>query len=325
MFGVIFTVVLVLAILVFIQSVKIIRQAQVMIIERLGVYHRTLSAGFNLIIPFFDVPKELHVRTTVRGIDGRHHSINSLTPIIDLREMVFDFPPQKVITKDNVTITIDALLYYQIIDSTKAVYAIANLPEAIEKLTQTTLRNVIGEMELDATLVSRDQINEKLRTTLDSATDKWGVKVNRVELKDINPPREIQDSMEKQMKAERDRRATILEAEGQKKAAILEAEGYKESLINKAEGEKQSAVLVAEGEAIARVKQAQGEASAIKQVIEAIAGNGQPDKYLIAMKYLETLKGISSGQNNKVVYMPYEATGVLSSIDGIKEMLNAKQ
>ena len=314
MFGVIFTVVLVLAILVFIQSVKIIRQAQVMIIERLGVYHRTLNAGFNLIIPFFDVPKELHVRTTVRGIDGRHHSINSLTPIIDLREMVFDFPPQKVITKDNVTITIDALLYYQIIDSTKAVYAIANLPEAIEKLTQTTLRNVIGEMELDATLVSRDQINEKLRTTLDSATDKWGVKVNRVELKDINPPREIQDSMEKQMKAERDRRATI-----------LEAEGYKESLINKAEGEKQSAVLVAEGEAIARVKQAQGEASAIKQVIEAIAGNGQPDKYLIAMKYLETLKGISSGQNNKVVYMPYEATGVLSSIDGIKEMLNAKQ
>ena len=325
MFGVIFTILIVLAVLVFIQSVKIIRQAQVMIIERLGVYHRTLNAGFNIIIPFFDVPKELHVRTTVKGIDGRYHAINSLTPIIDLREMVFDFPPQKVITKDNVTITIDALLYYQIIDSSKAVYAIANLPEAIEKLTQTTLRNVIGEMELDATLVSRDQINEKLRSTLDSATDKWGVKVNRVELKDINPPREIQDSMEKQMKAERDRRATILEAEGQKKAAILEAEGYKESLINKAEGEKQSAVLVAEGEAIARVKQAQGEASAIKQVIEAIAGNGQPDKYLIAMKYLETLKGIASGQNNKVVYMPYEATGVLSSIDGIKEMLNAKQ
>ncbi len=313
-----------LAILAGIQFVKIVREAQVMIIERLGVYNRTLHAGFNIVIPFFDVPKELHVRTTVKGIDGRFHSISSVTPVIDLRETVFDLPPQNVITKDNVSITIDALLYYQIIDPKKAVYAIANLPEAIEKLTHTTLRNVIGEMELDATLVSRGQINEKLGTILDHATDKWGVKVNRVELKDIKPPREIQDSMEKQMKAERDRRATILEAEGQKKAAILEAEGYKESLINKAEGEKQSAVLVAEGEAIARVKQAQGEASAIKQVIEAIAGNGQPDKYLIAMKYLETLKGIAEGQNNKVIYMPYEATGVLSSIDGIKEMLNAK-
>lgn len=315
---------IVLTIITLVYSVKIVRQAQVMIIERLGVYNRTLKAGFNLIIPFIDIPKELHVRSIYKDLSGRAYTTTSTSPIIDLRETVFDFPPQSVITKDNVKIVIDALLYFQIIDPERAVYAIANLPEAIEKLTQTTLRNVIGEMELDSTLNSREVINEKLREILDVATDKWGVKISRVELKDINPPREIQDSMEKQMKAERDRRATILEAEGKKKAAILEAEGHRESMINKAEGEKQSKILVAEGEAEAKAKEAEGEARAIKQVIEAMTGVGPADKYLIAVKYLETLKSISDGKDNKIVYMPYEATGVLSSIDGIKEMLDKK-
>jgi len=302
-------------------SVKIVRQAQVIIIEKLGVFHAILRPGWNWINPIFDRPKELAIKKTVRGMNGESYSIISMTPIIDLRESVFDFPRQNVITKDNVTISINALLYYQIVDPKRAVYEIENLPEAIEKLTQTTLRNVIGEMDLDTTLVSRDTINTKLRAILDEATNKWGVKVNRVELQDIIPPREIQNSMEKQMKAERDKRAAILEAEGQKQSAILQAEGMQQSQIKKAEGEKQAAILIAEGKAEARIKEAQGESNAIKQVIDALATKGQPDKYLIAMKYLETLKGISSGQNNKVVYMPYEATGVLSSIDGIKEML----
>ncbi len=213
-------------------------------------------------------------------------------------------------------------MYFQIIDPKSAVYEIENLPEAIEKLTQTTLRNVIGEMDLDTTFTSRDIINEKLRTILDEATNKWGVKINRVELQDIIPPKEIQNAMEKQMKAERDRRAAILEAEGMKRAAILEAEGVKESQINKAEGERQAAVLVAEGNKEARIKEAAGEAEAIKMVIDALSNSGAPDKYLIAMKYLETLKTMTEGKDNKVVYMPYEATGILSSIDGIKQMFD---
>ncbi|HHE46890.1 MAG TPA: SPFH/Band 7/PHB domain protein, partial [Bacteroidetes bacterium] len=199
---------------------------------------------------------------------------------------------------------------------------IANLPDAIEKLTQTTLRNIIGEMELDATLSSRDTINSKMRVILDEATDKWGVKVNRVELQDINPPRDIRDAMEKQMRAERDRRAAILEAEGLKRSKILEAEGIRESEINKAEGEKRARILVAEGQAEARVKVATAEAKAINRVTEAIAeSKGDPANYLIAVRYIETLKEMVSGQDNKVVYLPYEATGVLSSIGGIKDML----
>ena len=178
-------------------------------------------------------------------------------------------------------------------------------------------------MDLDETLVSRDKINHELRAILDDATNKWGVKVNRVELQDVIPPADIQQAMEKQMKAERERRAAILEAEGLKKASILKAEGQKEAEINRAEGDKQAAILQADGQAEARIKTAEAEASAIKMVIEAIGNKGQPDKYLIAMKYLETLKSITEGENNKVVYMPYEATGILSSVDGIKQMFNA--
>ncbi len=315
-------VIIVLALILFIKGIKIVKQAEVILVERLGTYDRALTSGLHFIFPGLENPRGITTRTSVRTPDGRSVSYFSQRERIDLRETVYDFPRQNVITKDNATITINALIYFQIMDPKRAVYAIENLPEAIEKLTQTTLRNLVGQLDLDETLVSRDTINEKLKIILDEATNKWGVKVNRVELQDIIPPADIQAAMEKQMKAERDRRAAILEAEGLKKAAILSAEGEREAKINKAEGEKQSAILVAQGQAQARIVAAEAEAQAIEKVINAIKDNGQPDKYLIAMKYLETLKEMTEGQNNKVVYMPYEATGVLSSLDGIKQMLD---
>lgn len=314
-----------LVILYFTKAFKIVQQAEVMVIERLGKFHKVLESGPNLIIPIIDVPRGIHWKTQVRSIDGMTYSAIQTKTKIDLRETVYDFPRQNVITKDNVSIGINALIYFQIIDPKSAVYEIENLPEAIEKLTQTTLRNIIGEMDLDETFVSRDTINNKLRVILDEASHKWGVKVNRVELQDIIPPADIQAAMEKQMKAERERRAVILEAEGQKRSAILKAEGQRESEIANAEGEKQAAVLKAQGLAEARIMQADAEAEAIRRTISAIEGHGEPDKYLIAVRYLDTLKKMVEGENNKVVYMPYEATGVLSSIDGIKEMLSHKQ
>lgn len=307
------------------KGVKIVQQAEVIIVERLGRYNRTLESGFNFIIPIYEVSRLVDWKVTKTGIAGETFSYITKKERIDLRESVYDFPKQNVITKDNVSIGINALLYFQVIDPKSAVYEIDNLPNAIEKLTQTTLRNVIGELDLDETLVSRDTINTKLRMILDDATNKWGVKVNRVELQDIIPPRDIQVSMEKQMKAERDRRAAILEAEGLKRAAILKAEGTKEAEINRAEGAKRAAVLIAEGDAEARVKVATAESEAIKLVVDAIADKGDPDKYLIAVRYLDTLKEMVSGENNKVVYMPYEATGILSSVDGIKQMLDANR
>ena len=302
-------------------GIRIVQQSQTMLVERLGKYHRTLTSGINIIIPIIDVPRKMTWRYVREDYDGRKIVNFRSKDRIDLRETVYDFPKQNVITKDNVSTEINALLYFQIMDPIKAMYEIENLPDAIEKLTQTTLRNVIGELDLDETLTSRDTINGKLRIILDDATNKWGVKVNRVELQDINPPRDIRDAMEKQMRAERDRRAKILEAEGLKRAQILEAEGYKESQINQAEGEKQAQILIAEGDAQARIRRAQGEASAILQVTEAIAKNGDPINYLVAMKYLETFKEMVSGENNKTVYLPYEATGILSSIGGIKDLL----
>lgn len=304
------------------KGILIVQQQEVVIIERLGKYEKMLESGLNFILPILDAPRGMAKRVTQRGLDGTVYSYSKEVSRIDLRETVFDFPRQNVITKDNVTITINALLYFQIVDAKKAVYAIANLPDAIEKLTQTTLRNLVGQLDLDETLVSRDKINQELRAILDEATNKWGVKVNRVELQDIIPPADIQSSMEKQMKAERDRRAAILEAEGLKKSAILKAEGQKEAAINQAEGEKQAAILRAEGVAQARVIEADAEKEAIHRIIDALADKGQPDKYLIAMKYLETLSDITTGENNKVVYMPYEATGILSSVDGIKQMFD---
>ena len=318
--------ILILAVIVYVvKGLIIVQQAESVIVERLGKFERELSPGLNFIFPIWESPRRIAWKVTTRGANGESYSYIKEKIKIDLREAVYDFPRQNVITKDNVTISINALLYFQIVNAKSAVYEIQNLPEAIEKLTQTTLRNLVGAIDLDETLVSRDKINHELRAILDEATNKWGVKVNRVELQDIIPPADIQQAMEKQMKAERERRAAILEAEGLKKSAILKAEGQKEAEINKAEGEKQSSILKAEGEAAARIKTAQAEAEAIRQVTDAIAKNGQPDKYLIAMKYLETLSNITEGENNKIVYMPYEATGILSSLDGIKQMLDAKK
>jgi regulator of protease activity HflC (stomatin/prohibitin superfamily) len=308
------------------KGVRIVQQSEAMVIERLGRYRTTLTAGFNVIIPIFDKPREIVFRFTRDLPDGNKYVQFVKKERIDLRETVYDFPRQNVITKDNVMTEINALLYFQVMDPVKAMYEIENLPLAIEKLTQTTLRNVIGELDLDETLTSRDTINMKLRQILDEASNKWGVKVNRVELQDINPPRDIREAMEKQMRAERDRRAQIIDAEGSKRAAVLQAEGVQQAEITTAEGQKQAQILEAEGDAQSRIRRAQGEAEAIRLVTEAIKGsNADPTNYLIAMKYLETLKEMTSGQNNKVIYMPYEATGVLSSVGGIKEMLEANK
>lgn len=314
---------LVFVILLAAKGFKIIKQAEVMIIERLGKFEKVLDSGIHFIIPIIEAPRGVFWKQTAKAPDGRAYTYIAEKTRIDLRESVYDFPRQNVITKDNVSISINALIYFQIVNPKSAVYEIQNLPEAIEKLTQTTLRNIIGELDLDETLVSRDTINARLRAILDEASNKWGVKVNRVELQDIIPPTDIQAAMEKQMKAERDRRAAILEAEGMKKAAILKSEGQRESQINTAEGDRKSAILRAEGRAQARIIEADAEKEAIKKIIEAIAGNGQPDKYLIAVRYLDTLKQMVEGKDNKVVYMPYEATGILSSVDGIKQMLDA--
>ncbi len=320
---VIFLIFLMVLVLVFaLKGVIIVQQAEVVIVERLGKYKKTLESGLNFIVPIIEAPRGVAWKVVQKGYDGQTYSFIKERTRIDLRESVYDFPRQTVITKDNVSISINALLYFQIVDPKSAVYEIQNLPEAIEKLTQTTLRNLVGQLDLDETLVSRDKINVELRSILDEATNKWGVKVNRVELQDIIPPVDIQTAMEKQMKAERDRRAAILEAEGLKKSAILKAEGEKEAAINQAEGIKQAEILKAEGYAQARLIEADAEKGAIERITDAFKNQGQPDKYLIAMKYLESLQDIAKGQDNKVVYMPYEATGILSSIDGIKQMLN---
>ncbi len=307
-----------------ISGFKIVQQSEVMVIERLGKYSRTLTSGINIIWPIIDKPREIIWRFVVEGMDNKKHILFKKKSKIDMRETVYDFPKQNVITKDNVNVQINALLYFQIMDPVKSMYEIENLPDAIEKLTQTTLRNVIGELELDESLSSRDIINSKLRTILDEATNKWGVKVNRVELQDINPPQDIKQAMEKQMRAERDRRAVVLEAEGQKRSKILEAEGFKESEIKKAEGQKQSEILQAEGMAQARINIANAEAEAIRLVTEAITTkNGDPVNYLIANKYIDTLKEMVKGEDTKTIYIPFEATGVLSSLGGIKEMLTS--
>lgn len=302
-------------------GLKVVPQSETRVIERLGKFHKVLPAGLNIIWPIIDRPKIITTRRVETGYQGRQIVRMSETSKIDLREQVYDFPKQNVITKDNVTTEINALLYFQIVDPIKSVYEIDNLPNAIEKLTQTTLRNVIGELELDETLTSRDTINAKLRAVLDDATNKWGVKVNRVELQDITPPETVRQAMEKQMQAERNRRAEILKAEGEKASAILNSEGEKTSAINKAEAEKQSTLLKAEGVAKAKIMQAEAEAQAISLVAEAIkATKTDPASYLLATKYIETLKEMTSGKDNKTVYLPYEATNLLGSIGGIKEI-----
>lgn len=314
------------AILIFaVLGIKVIRHSETMIIERLGRYHRTMQSGLNIIWPIIDRPRPMLWRYLENGPNGRVILINRLTARIDLREAVYDFPRQNVITKDNVGLEINALVYFQINDSMRAVYEINNLPDAIEKLTQTTLRNIIGELDFDDCLASRDIINKKLGIILDEATHKWGVKVNRVEIQDITPPADITAAMEKQMRAERDRRAMMLVAEGAKGAKILEAEGIKEAEINTAEGNKQSSILRAEGEAQALERIATAEAAVIEKIKTALPGNPQDStNYIVALRYLESLKSMTSGKDNKVIYMPYEASGILGSLGGIAQMLEKK-
>ncbi len=314
-------IIVLLAIIIVAKSVIVVPQSETRVIERLGRFHAVLPAGLSIIWPFIDKPKMIYTRKVEQIGHGRFIVRMQLTSVIDLREQVYDFPSQQVITKDNVTTEINALLYFQIVDPKKSVYEIDNLPNAIEKLTQTSLRNVIGELELDETLTSRDTINAKLQTILDEATNKWGVKVNRVELQDITPPESVREAMEKQMQAERNRRAEILNAEGEKKSLILRSEGEKQSKINQAEAAKQSEILRAEGEAKAKILQAEAEAEAVRKVSEAVsASNTNPASYMLAMKYIETLGEMTRGKDSKTVYIPYEATGILGSIGSIKDL-----
>ncbi len=307
--------IVVVILLTFFLGIRIVPEAKAMIVERLGKYNKTLSSGINLVIPFLDKVKTVpELRAQTKKTMGEvPKMVVSNSKFIDLREQVLDYPKQNVITKDNVTVAIDAVIYFQVIAPKSSIYEIVNYPIAIEKLTQTTLRNVIGELELDETLTSRDTINNKLQLILDEATDKWGIKVNRVELQDIIPPDDIKKQMEKQMGAEREKRAAILKAEGEKRSAILKAEGVKESLINEAEGDKQSAIL-----------RAQGEAKAIKAVREAFETQDNYAQYLIAVKYIDAFKEMTEGKDSKLIYMPYEASGVLSSIGGIKDLFVEK-
>lgn len=308
------------ALLLLINSIYVIQQAQVVIIERFGKFRTMLQPGLHFVIPFIDAPRTMYwtyVREGVgtwsreeSGYNEQYYRSTHALNRIDLRESVYDFPKQNVITRDNVTIEINALLYYQIIDPKKAVYEVVNLPEAIEKLTQTTLRNVIGSMDLDETLVSRDQVNSKLTHILDDATDKWGVKVNRVELQEVNPPRDIRQAMEKQMRAERDRRAIILEAEGKKRAAILEAEG-----------DRESRVLEAQGQAEARLVVAQAEAKAIEVVQSAVPG-ADPLPYLLATQYIKVLPSLTEGKESKMIVIPYEAASLVGSLTSIKKIFD---
>jgi regulator of protease activity HflC (stomatin/prohibitin superfamily) len=276
-------------------SIKIIRQYEKGLVETLGKYTGTKSSGLNIILPIFQ--RMLRV---------------------DMRERVIDVPPQSVITKDNVSVVVDAIIYFQVTDPVKVVYNIENFALAALKLAQTNLRNVIGDMELDSTLTSREKINTQLREVMDEATDKWGVKVTRVEIQKIDPPRDITDAMSKQMKAEREKRANILEAEGLRQAAILKAEGAKQAVILDAEAVKEKQVLEATGQAEAIRKVAEAEKYKIEVVYNAIH-EGKPTNDLIAIKYLEALGNIADGQATKV-FLPLETSGVTASIGGIAEL-----
>jgi regulator of protease activity HflC (stomatin/prohibitin superfamily) len=280
-----------LALFAVVRSVRIVPQARAGIVERFGRYHRTLYAGLNLVMPFID----------------------RLRPLIDLREQVVSFPPQPVITKDNLVVGIDTVIYFQVTDPKAASYEIANYVAAVEQLTVTTLRNVVGGMDLDTTLTSRDKINGELRKELDEATGKWGLRVSRVELKAIEPPVSIQDSMEKQMRADRDKRAAILQAEGSKQSAILTAEGEKQAAVLRARGEAEATVVRAEAEATAQVARSRGQAQAIATVFRAIH-EGNPDQKLLAYQYLQALPEIAQGDANKLWIIPSEISKALEGI-----------
>lgn len=301
------------------KSIRIIGQAEVMVVERLGRFNRVARSGLNILIPFIERPRSIDVRYFESDVTGLKKIVASTASRIDLREQVLNFPSQPVITKDNVTIDIDAVLYYRVADPQKATYAVQNLPFALETLTRTTLRNIVGEIELDQTLASRDMINKKMREVIEEASIGWGVDVTRVELQSIEPPRDIQQSMELQMRAERERRAAVTNAEASKRAAVLEAEGHRESQIRKAEGEKEAAILRAQGLAEARLAMADAEAEAVRRITAALPP-GEAATYLLGLKYLEALPALAQGKGT-TVFLPSEATGVLGAIGGIKELL----
>lgn len=279
-------------------TIKVVSQATVKIIERFGKYHRTATPGLNIIVPFMD-----RVRVT-----------------LDLREQMLPIEPQQVITRDNVTMEVDCVVYWQIIDPVKSIYEFTTIAKGLEQLALSALRAILGDLDLDHTLSQRQTINAKLGSSIDTETEKWGVKVHRVEVRNIIPPEDIRLTMEKQMTAERNKRATILVAEGEKQSAILRAEGAKQSAIVSAEGQKESAILAAEGQAEARKRVAEAEAAAIKVVSESLkAEKGDPSAYLIAMKYLDSLKDISAN-SNKLVFLPFESSAMMSAFGGIKEI-----
>src|SRR6266702_1504089 len=286
-------IVVALAGFIVVKTIRVVPQAMAGIVERFGRYHRTLHAGLNIVVPVVD----------------------RLRPLIDLREQVVSFPPQPVITKDNLVVSIDTVIYFQVTDAKAATYEVANFITAVEQLTVTTLRNVVGGMELEHALTSRDQINSELRKELDEATGKWGIRVGRVELKAIEPPPSIQDSMEKQMRAERDKRAAILTAEGSKQSAILTAEGEKQAAVLKARGDSEAVVLRAEADAKAQAARARGQAEAISTVFKAIH-EGNPDQRLLAYQYMQMLPQIAQGDANKVWIVPSEIGKALEGIGG---------
>src|SRR5688500_12028151 len=310
----------VLGVLIATKSFKVVGQAEVMVIERLGRFHRLARSGFNVLIPFVELPRTIDVRYFESDVSGLKRVTSGHTARIELREQVLHFPSQPVITKDNVTIDIDAVIYYRVADPQKATYSVQNLPYALETLTRTTLRNIVGEMELDSTLGSRDVINQRMREVIEEASIGWGVDVTRVELQSIEPPRDIQQSMELQMRAERERRAAVTNAEAGKRAAILEAEGVRESQVRRAEGERDASVLRAKGLAEARLAMANAEAEAIHKNGSALP-EGQAAMYLLGMKYLEALPTLAQGKNS-TIFLPAEAAGVMGAIGGLRELVN---
>lgn len=292
------------------KTVKIVPQSSVLLIERLGKFHRMASSGLNIIVPFFESPRAVYWTNTRPG-----------TTFIDSREQFIDLPPQSMITRDNVMISVDSVIYWQITDPIRGVYEVNDLVGSLVQLTFTGMRSVVGKLDLDHTLSSRDQINNELRLILDEATDKWGVKVTRVDIKNITPPEDVRITMEKQMTAERNRRALILQAEGEKQAAITRAEGEKTAAITRSEGEKESAILQADGAAQARLKAAQAEAQAIAQISQTLGGNAEATaQYLITARYIESLRDMTKTNNAKVIFMPVETSSMLSAVGALKEV-----
>ena len=294
-------VLLIIILIIAAMSIKIVKQSEVYIIERLGKFYKVADAGLTIIVPFLD-----HVRS-----------------VVSLKQQTMDVPPQGVITKDNVTITIDTVVFYQITDPAKAVYEIQSLKKGIEYLAITTIRDIIGKMNLDETFSSRDGINNKLRIVLDEATDRWGCKIDRVEIKDINPPADIRDAMEKEMNAERNKRAMILESEAQRQSAITIAEGKKQAAILEAEADKESRIRRAVGEAQAIKEVAEAKAKEIQMVYDAMK-KADPNDKLVQLKSLEALEEVAKGDANKV-FIPFEATGALSGLGAAKEIFSDKK